>query len=150
MVNNLLSGLFGSVIVFFIGLWFKHRETDNKLQSISLLLFFEVNDHLYWLNNLNEMTVELLINTKDIEWEKSRYFFATNISYEDFSLIIKHYRSMRAVRKLLSVAQNPIALPDEFRQKHLFYAQAAHKLLFNLAKLDEQKLIDYNTLPPMK
>ncbi len=146
MLNELLSGFIASVFVFCMGLWWKHRETESKIKGISLLLFFEVNDHLSWLENLNEISIDLILHTQDIEWDKNRYFLASNLPYNEFSTIIKHYRSMRAARKLLSVAKNPTNLPEEFRQKYIVNAQDAHELLFNLAKLDQQKLIEYNTL----
>lgn len=142
MIDKLLSGLITSILVFVLGLWWQYRKQKQELKGISLLLCLEVNDHLYWLKNLNSFSAELLLNSEFPEWDKNRHFLAANISFKKFNVILKHYRSMRAVKTILKSTSGKI--PNDFLNKYIVVAEAAHEILFNLAELTEQDVKEYN------
>lgn len=146
----LLSGLVTALIVFILNELLDRWKKRQQIKSYALLLFFEVNDQLYWLENLNSLSIKMFVNTPDTEWDNCRHFLAEHISYEKFSILIKHYRSVRAARKVLAAALNPSALPDEFKNRYIEDATAAHDVLFHLAGLDLSKMLAYNAIHKRK
>lgn len=142
MIDKLLSGLITSLLVFVLGLWWQNRKLKQKLKGVSLLLFLEVNDHLYWLSNLNSLSAEFLLKAEFPEWDKNRHFLAANIPFQKFTCVLKHYRSMRAVKNMLKSASGKI--PGEFLNKYIANAEAAHQILFNLAGLTKNDVVEYN------
>ena len=144
--SELFSGIMGSLLTIFFSTYRDNKKNENKiadeLKAVSLLLFFEVNDHFYWLEHLDEPSVNMLLTVPDEEWKNNSHFLALNLPFNDFAVIVKHYRAMRSVRKLLSL--NSGRLPYDMQAEYISVASAAHDKLFTLAGLTEEALQEYN------
>ncbi len=144
--SELFSGIMGSLLTISFSTYRDNQKTKSRkadeIKAVCLLLFFEVNDHLYWLERLDALAVNMLLTVPDDEWKANSHFLALNLPFNDFSAIVRHYRSMRAVRKLLTT--NSGYLPAEFQEKYIAIATAAHDKLFNLANLTEENVQAYN------
>lgn len=143
MLNNLLSGLFASVFVAILTICWERYKTQKKLNGYCLLLYMEVNDHLYRLSVLDSLCIDSLLNKPDEEWNACRHYIAANLPYDDFACVMKHYRSMRAARKILSINGD---IPEEFLSRYTATAQAALQVLGHRAALDIEKVQAYNKL----
>ena len=142
LIANLCSGLFAAYFTFLAGQMLEHRKARRRLKSLSLILFFEVNNHLYWLEHFDTVSSKMLLASTDEDWNKNKSFLAAELSYKDFSALMKHFRMVAAVRKLISLRQ-PLVI-EEFQARYIKVAQDAHELLFNQAGLDEDSVRSYN------
>lgn len=144
--SELFSGVLGSLLTLAFSTYRDNkkskRKTKDEIKAVSLLLFFEVNDHLYWLKRLDEPAINMLLTVPDEEWKTNSQFLAINLPFNDFSVIVRHYRSMRAVRELLTT--NSGYLPAKFQEEYIEIATAAHDKLFKLAGLTENNVQEYN------
>lgn len=143
LMSNLCSGLFAAAFTLLIGWLLELRKTHNQLKSLSLILFFEVNNHLYWLEHFDAISSKMLLSSTDDDWNKNKSFLAKELSYKDFSVLMKHFRTIAAVRKLLSMRQ-PLVI-EEFQTRYIQTAQEAHDLLFKKAGLDANSVLLYNS-----
>lgn len=143
LMSNLCSGLFAAAFTLLIGWLLELRKTHNQLKSLSLILFFEVNNHLYWLEHLDGISSKMLLSSTDDDWNKNKSFLAKELSYKDFSVLMKHFRTIAAVRKLLSMRQ-PLVI-EEFQTRYIQTAKEAHDLLFKKAGLDANSVLLYNS-----
>lgn len=143
MIDNLLSGLFASVFVALLTICWEHYKTKKKLTGYCLLLYLEVNDHLYRLSVLDPLCINALLNKPDVEWDTCRHFIAANLPYEEFACILEHYRSMQAVRKILSLKGS---IPNDFLSRYISTSESALQVLFRRADLNTEKVQLYNKL----
>ena len=135
------SGLLSTIISLVVTEWNTSKKVNSELRGRSLLLYEEINNQLYRLNVQSDLCIELLLSTPDTEWNKSKYFLADNLSFEQFQVIHSHYRSMKAAREILKREGH---IPQPFINEYLAKADAALSVLLSLAKLDMQKLEAYN------
>lgn len=142
LVSNLCSGLFAAAFTLFMGWLLERRKAHKKLKSLSLILFFEVNNHLYWLQHFDAISSNMLLSSSNEEWDKVKSFLADELSYENFTILMKHFRTIAAVRKLLSMGQ-PVVI-EEFLPRYIKVAENAHDLLFKNAELDADSVRLYN------
>lgn len=87
LLSNLLSGLFAAVFTLAAGWLLERRKAKRKLKSLSLILYFEVNNHLYWLEHFNTLSSKMFSSSTDEEWDKAKLFLADELSYEAFLLL---------------------------------------------------------------
>lgn len=142
LLSNLLSGLFAAVFTLVAGWLLERRKAKRKLKSLSLILYFEVNNHLYWLQHFNTLSSKMFSSSTNEEWDKAKLFLADELSYEDFSALMEHFRTVAAVRKLISTRQT--LMLEEFLPKYVEIAQTAHALLFKQAGISEDNVLSYN------
>lgn len=137
----LASGLFGSLIVLGVTLWWEHNKQQQELKGRALLLFAEINDQCYRLGVLDKISIEYLLKLPDLEWESSKYLMAANLPFDDFQKIHDHYRSMLAARKFLEMHK---AIHEDYQKEYIAKGEAAKAVLYRIAELDNQKLEAYN------
>lgn len=141
------ESLLTAMLVFAVERYWSYLQINRKIQGCALLLYMEVNDHLYRLENIANLDFETHSTNEifpDSEWSQARYFLATGISFNDFAAIMEHYRSMRAARKLWNTTEGNI--PYEFLNRYIATAKAALTVLGKLAKITEEKVLEYNKL----
>lgn len=142
LISNLCSGLFAAAFTLFMGWVLERRKAHKQLKSLSLILFFEVNNHLYWLQHFDVVSSKMLLASSDEEWDKVKSFFANELSYNEFAILIKHFRTIAAVRKLISMRQ--LSVLEEFLPRYINVAETAHDFLFKKAGLDASSVRLYN------
>lgn len=146
--TELFSGALGSLLTLAFSSYRESQKAKTKsadeLKAVCLLMYFEVNDHLYWLQHLDTVSINMLLSVPDDEWKANSHFLALNLPFEEFSVIVRHYRCIRAVRKVLPLSSGSI--PSDILYKYIAAATAAHDKLFILAGLSESALQEYNQL----
>lgn len=135
------SGLLSTIISLAVNKWQSDKKINSELRGRSLLLYEEINNQLYRLAIQDELCINLLLNTPDTEWNKSRYFLAEHLTFNEFQAIHSHYRSMKAARKILRTEGY---IPSPFISEYISKADSALCVLLSAAKLDMQKLEAYN------
>lgn len=76
--SELFSGIMGSLLTLSFSTYRDNQKTKNRkadeIKAVCLLLFFEVNDHLYWLERLDALAVNMLLTVPDDEWKANSHF----------------------------------------------------------------------------
>ena len=151
LLSVFASGLFGSIMVCIITLYWEKHKTQQILKGHALLLFSEINDQLYRLKNLDELSVNSLLTVPDVEWESCKHFLAANISYDNFRTIHMHYRSMISARKILSCTLKEHGhgiIPNDQLHRFITNAENAQLVLIRIIELNKQQIERYNINKP--
>lgn len=136
--------LFTAIFVYLITKYDDLKKSRNLIRGYSLLVFMEVNDHIHHLENINSAILSIDEQFTSDEWEKCRYFLATNLPFKDFAKVMEHYRTVKAIKKVLMACDGQP--PHDFVERYLAIAIDAHNTLFRYAKLDMSLVQEYNKL----
>ena len=136
IVVSLCSGLVASALTLFVSWYRTTQSTKQRLKNCAFLLLIEVNQHRYWISHLDAFTKELLLQSKDEEWNHTKFFLAEALGCSHFLKLATHYNSKQALCKLL---QQKYAIPDEMLLKYKNAVADAYLLLYDLAEMDETK-----------
>lgn len=131
---SLCSGLLGSALTIYLTRRWESITTQRKLRNYSLLLLMEVNRHRYWILHLDSFTKKLLLQDESTEWQHTKYFFAEHLTYENFSVLERHFQSKQAFCKVI---QEVPTIYNDALAKYVRKANEAYLLLYKLAEVTE-------------